>query len=188
MKCRAQHLREISGRGPRFGLLCPGKMPGLRLGEPFVLFAGAPDPVTAGAGSRCEQYAQNGDGDRGDGWAPPRRGDAEIAQGHRPLVRQTGDRRGVSTSAAVVDVVGAEAGPDELLHGVGRLVGRPPGRDPVDRLAAVPLAHLPEPGGGGVERLVPAALVQLAVGPAQQRSTEAVRVLHERFIENPSGF
>ena len=53
-------------------------------------------------------------------------GHVAVGRGHRTgadALEQRRDRRGVAQPGAVVDVVGAEAGPDELLEEVGLLVG-----------------------------------------------------------------
>src|ERR1700704_1863763 len=69
--------------------------------------------------------------------------------------RQTDDRGAVSSPATVVYVMRAEAGADELLHGVGRLVRGATARDAINAAPAVLFQSTTEALRGDVERYVP---------------------------------
>ncbi len=116
--------------------------------------------------------------------------------GHRAradVLEQGCDRARVAEPRAVVDVVGAEAGPDQLLDQVGLLVralGRAEARE---RLGPVPIADRAKAARGDVQRLLPVGLPEMGPGIggievgldvlgdarlADHRPHQAVRVAH----------
>ena len=92
---------------------------------------------------------------------------------------QTGNCRGVSTSRAVVYVIGPVGRPDVFLHRVGGLVRGASGSNSVNGVPAILVFHFLETFSSAVERFVPFALVELAVIAADKRLGEAVVVLNE---------
>ena len=76
-------------------------------------------------------------------------------------LEQRGDAGGVAQPGAVVDVVGVEAGPDQLLEEVGLLVGALRRAEPGDRGRAALGVDLGQPPGDQVERLLPGGLAEV---------------------------
>ena len=89
--------------------------------------------------------------------------DVAVRRRHRarpdPL-EQRRDARGVAQARAVVDVVGVEAGADQLLEEVGLLVGALGRPKAGDRPGSAVGVDLGEPPRDEVERLVPARLAE----------------------------
>ena len=90
----------------------------------------------------------------------------DVAVGRRHGARadaleQRGHAGGVAQAGAVVDVVGAEAGPDQLLEEVGLLVGALRRSEAGDRAGTVAVVDRLEPGGGEIECLVPGRLAEV---------------------------
>src|SRR6516225_824173 len=91
----------------------------------------------------------------------------------------------------MVDIVAAEPGPHELLKEIGLLVRALGRAEAGERASPLTTANALQPGGGAVERLVPAGLAKVGVGigrvyigvvlgdtvPADQRLGQAVRVV-----------
>ena len=92
---------------------------------------------------------------------------------------QTGNRWGVSGTAAVVDVVCTETDADEFLHEICCLARCATGGNAVDTIPAVCLVHLSESLGCAVECLVPACFVEFTVLAANQWGGQPVGVVHE---------
>ena len=93
----------------------------------------------------------------------------------------------------MIDVVGPEAGPHQLLEQVGLLVRALGRAEPGERVAAAGVADAGKPGGGGVERLLPARLseqrqrvrrvealeiVLADAVPPDHRRDDALRMVH----------
>ena len=129
--------------------------------------------------SACERVVERG-GDRA---------------GADPL-HQRRHRGGVAQPRAMVDVVGVEAGADQLLEQVGLLVAALGRAEAGQGVAAVAVAHRGQPAGGHLERLVPAGLAEMGPGvawvdarldglgrvrPADQRLGQALRAV--RVVE-----
>ena len=76
-------------------------------------------------------------------------------------LEQRGHARGVAQPGAVVDVVGVEAGPDQLLEEVGLLVGALGRAEAGDRGRAARGVDLGEPAGDQVQRLLPGRLAEV---------------------------
>src|SRR5262249_29612293 len=104
-----------------------------------------------------------------------------------------GDRGRVAESRAVIDVVGAEAGAHQLLEEISLLVRGLGRAEAGERLGAVAIADRFEPGGGAVERLLPAGGTEMRPGIggvdgvvgmlghavlADERLHEAMRMAH----------
>ena len=107
------------------------------------------------------------------------------------LVQQGGDRRGVAQPRAVVDVVGAEDGANELLEQVVVLVRALGGAEAGQRLAAVRLADGREALRRHVEGLVPSGFperlarvggrlggLRIILRLANQRHQQTLAVVH----------
>ena len=102
--------------------------------------------------------------DHDDHVGVPRRGERRGHRARADVLEQRRDRGGVAEPRAVVDVVRAEAGADQLLDQI-RLLVRALGRaEARERAAAVAVADRAQARGGDVERLLPARLAE--VGPA----------------------
>lgn len=95
------------------------------------------------------------------------------------LSGQTGHGGSVSSTRAVVYMMRAKARSNKLLHGVGSSVGRTPGGDAVDGVAAVFGFRFGEAFGGFFERFVPFDLFEGAVGLFDERLGKSVFVLDE---------
>src|SRR5262245_44111647 len=65
---------------------------------------------------------------------------------------------------AVVDIVAAEPGADELLEEVGLLVRALGGAEPGQRAPPIAITDASEAGSSAVERLFPAGLTEMRVG------------------------
>ena len=88
-------------------------------------------------------------------------------RGHRAgadAVDQRRHRRGVTEPRAVIDIVGAEAGADQLLEQIGLFVGAFGRAEAGDGLAAMGLGDPGEARGGKVQRLVPARFAEMGIG------------------------
>ena len=98
--------------------------------------------------------------------------------GHRPrtdALEERHHRRSVAQARAVVDVVGAEAGADQLLHQVCLFVGALGGAESGHRPRPVPIPHPAKSRRGEVERLLPGCLPE--VGPGVRGIDLALGVL-----------
>ena len=87
-----------------------------------------------------------------------------VRRGHGPgadALEQGRDAGRVAQPGAVVDVVGVEAGADELLEEVGLLVGALRRAEPGDRGRAALGVDLAQPPGDQVQRLVPGGLPEV---------------------------
>ena len=99
------------------------------------------------------------------------------------LSGQTGHGGSVSSTTAVVDMVGSKPGSYKLLHGVGGSVGGAPGGDAVDGVATVFCFRFRKSFGGFFEGLIPLDFLEGAVGLFDERFFEAVVVLDEIVSE-----
>ena len=91
-------------------------------------------------------------------------GHVAVGGGHRPgadALEQRRDRGGVAQPGAVVDVVRAEAGADELLEEVGLLVRALRRAEACDRARSAHRVDLAQPAGDEVERLLPGGLPEV---------------------------
>ena len=70
------------------------------------------------------------------------------------------DRRGMAEPGAVIDVVGPEAAPHQLLEQVSLLVGALGRAEAGQRLAAVRVVIFTRPDGGALHRLIPGRLAE----------------------------
>ena len=84
-----------------------------------------------------------------------------------------GRRRRHAVPAVVVDAAGAEREPGELAEQVGLLVREAAAAEHADRVGAVGRADAAQRRRDQVERLVPARLVERAVGAPHERGAEA---------------
>ena len=90
--------------------------------------------------------------------------DVPVCGGHRPradTLEEGGHRGRMAEPRAVVNVVGAEACPDELLEEVRLLVGALGGAEPGDGARAPCRMCLLQPARHEAERLVPARLAEV---------------------------
>ena len=119
------------------------------------------------------------------------RGERRRHRARADALHQRGDRRGVAEPRAVIDVVAAEAGAHQLLEQIGLLV-RPLGRaEPGERRCRRRgRGSARKPGGGAVERLVPARLAEMGPGVGRDRSRRGVlrhAVLADQRLGQPVG-
>ncbi len=70
-------------------------------------------------------------------------------------------RGGVAQPRAVIDIVGAEAGANQLLEQIGFLVGALGRAESGERLDALAVADFDETIGGNVERLFPGSFAEM---------------------------
>ena len=92
---------------------------------------------------------------------------------------QTGHRGRVSSAAAVIDLMGAEAGADELLHEVVGFGRGAAGGDAVNAVPSVFLGGFAEAFGGAVQGFFPGGFVEIAVFAPDKRGFETVGMLNE---------
>ena len=113
--------------------------------------------------------AQQQDGRRGHGIA--QRSGAVL------LSRDRAGEGGVVGGAVMIDVVGSQHRPGQLLQQVVFLVGGAVGADDADGAAAPALANFAQLGACVLQRLLPTDFGELAVRLAQQRLGQAVGVV-----------
>ena len=82
-------------------------------------------------------------------------------------LHQRRHRGGVAEAGAVVDIVGVEAGADQLLEQEGLLVAALGRAEAGQGVAAVAVADGGQAAGGDLERLVPAGLAEMRPGVAR---------------------
>ncbi len=103
--------------------------------------------------------------------------------GHRrraDAFEQRRHRRGVAEARAMVDVVGAEAGADQLLEQVRLFIRTLGGAEAGQRVGAVAVADCLEARSGTIERLFPGGLAE--VRPRIRRIDELVRHLRHAVL------
>ena len=191
---RVHHRIEESHVGAGLELQHVGRVPAERLAARVH-----DDQGLARLGRVLEERRRHGVIHRGVGADDDDRvrvGAFEERRGHGARVdglHQRGDRGGMTKPGAVIDVVGAEACPHQLLEQIGLLVRALGRAEPGERLASMRIADAREPGRGGVQRLLPARLAEQRerVGRIQAREVvladplaadhrrrDALRVVH----------